>query len=190
MFLSQMRKYKWAIKKYSIEQTQFPMHSKRELAVTATVPIFFWEFILAFTGGLLLVRVVSQTFASFSKEKASLGGFLLRDSLCFLSSADCWQELTWTPLWLVFERHPCTCQPESHYHRPRSCQGSSACRLWDIREDGKVIDRLFSETLKRQKPRLCETRKRGQLETALDGMVGGNSQDGEEMHDFRQQQSS
>lgn len=51
MFLSQMRKYKQAMKKSSIEQTQFPKHSKWELAVTAMVPIFFCELFLALTGG-------------------------------------------------------------------------------------------------------------------------------------------
>lgn len=43
-----------------------------------------------------------------------------------------------------------------------------------------MIDRLFSETLKRQKPRLRETRNEGQLETALNGTPDGKSQDGED----------
>lgn len=43
-----------------------------------------------------------------------------------------------------------------------------------------MIDRLFSETLKRQKPRLSETGNEGQLDTALEGMVDGNFQDGED----------
>lgn len=110
MFPSQMRKWKWAIKnQLSIEQTQFPKHSKWELGVTATVPII-WELLWAFTGGWLLVRAIFQTFTSFSKKKASLGCFLLRDSLRFLSSANYCQELTWTPLWLLLERHSSTCQ--------------------------------------------------------------------------------
>lgn len=43
-----------------------------------------------------------------------------------------------------------------------------------------MIDRVFSEILKKQKPRLCETRNEGHLETALKGTVDGNSQDGED----------
>lgn len=43
-----------------------------------------------------------------------------------------------------------------------------------------MIDRVFSEILTKQKPRLCETRNEGQLETAPKGMVDGSSQDGED----------
>lgn len=173
-----MRKYKWAIKKSSTRQTPFPKHRKWELAVTVAVPICFWELFPAFTGGLLLVSIVFQTFASFSKEQACLGCFLLRDSLWFCLQLAalkngpehffgwCWE----APVYLSGCRAAAPDQELSvQWHtwtvgHQRGQTGDGQAALSDPEET--KAQALWNE---------------GQRETALQGTVDGNSQDGEDL---------